>query len=376
MRWWTLKGKRVVILGATGTIGRMSVEVLSKLDEFEVVGLAAGKDVKTLLEIKSKFPLAKTSITDVSSEDVDFHGQDGIENLLSSTNPDIVIVGVSGFAGLKYALMSSKYSKRLCLANKESIITGGKFFIDSVKANGCEIIPVDSEHNAIFRLLDSEKSEVSFIYITASGGAVRDIPVENLKDVTPDVVLKHPVWKMGARITIDSSTMFNKGLEVMEAHFLFNLNPKQIRVLIHPQGKIHGMIYLKDKTVKVLMSNADMRIPITYALCYPQSTDIFEEFDPCGTYNLFDPDPKRYPALDLAYKCLEMGDGSRITYNAADEIAVQAFLEGKIGFTQIYEIVEKVIEKGWPKDLKDYDSIEQVDKEGRKVAMEMLSKWS
>ncbi len=270
--------------------------------------------------------------------------------------------------------MSSKYSKRLCLANKESIITGGKFFIDSVKANDCEIIPVDSEHNAIFRLLDSEKSEVSFIYITASGGAVRDIPTENLKDVTPDVVLKHPVWKMGARITIDSSTMFNKGLEVMEAHFLFNLNPKQIRVLIHPQGKIHGMIYLKDKTVKVLMSNADMRIPITYALCYPQSTDIFEEFDPCGTYSLFDPDLKRYPALDLAYRCLEMGDGSRIAYNAADEVAVQAFLEGKIRFTQIYEIVEKVIEKGWPKDLKDYDSIEEVDKEGRKTAMEMLSK--
>jgi len=369
-----LKDKRVVILGATGTIGRMSVNVLTRLDQFEVVGLAAGKDVKTLLEIKSKFPLAKTALTNISSEDVGFCGQDAVENLLSSTDPDIVIVGVSGFIGLKYALLSAKYSKRLCLANKESVVTGGKFFIDSVKASGCEIIPVDSEHNAIFQLMKSEKSEISFVYLTASGGAIRDIPTDDLKDVTPDRVLKHPVWNMGARITIDSSTMFNKGLEVMEAHFLFNLDPKKIRVLIHPQGKIHGMIYLKDNTVKALMSNADMRIPITYALCYPERTALFEEFDPAGTFSLFEPDPKRYPALDLAYRCLKLGDGSRIAYNAADEVAVQAFLEGKIRFTQIYDIVEKVIEKGWPKDVKDYDSIEQVDREGRIIAMEMLDR--
>lgn len=369
-----MKDKKVVILGSTGTIGRMSVDVLEKLDQFKVVGVAASKDLKTLLEIKSKFPFAKTALTNISSKSVDFCGQDAIENLLSSTSPDITIVGVSGFMGLKYALLSSKYSKRLCLANKESIVTGGKFFIDSVKSNGCEIIPVDSEHNAIFQLLDSEKSEISFIYLTASGGAVRNIPLEELKDVTSDMVLKHPVWNMGARITVDSSTMFNKGLEVMEAHFLFNVAPKKIRVLVHPQGKIHGMIYLKDKTVKAFMSNADMRIPITYALCYPERRNLFEEFDPCGTLNLFEPDLKRYPALGLAYECLELGDGSRIAYNAADEIAVQAFLEGKIKFTQIYEIVEKVIEKGWPHDLKDYDSIAQVDKEGRRIAMEMLSK--
>ncbi len=369
-----MKDKKVVILGATGTIGRMSVDVLTKLDKFQVVGLAAAKNVKNLLEIGSKFPLAKTALTDISSKEVDFCGQDAVENLLSSTSPDIVIVGVSGFVGLKYALLSSKYSKRLCLANKESIVTGGKFFIDAVKSNGCEIIPVDSEHNAIFQLIESEKSEISFVYLTASGGAVRDIPVEELKNVTPERVLKHPVWNMGARITIDSSTMFNKGLEVMEAHFLFNMEPEKIRVLVHPQGKIHGMIYLKNKTIKALMSNADMRIPITYALCYPQSVGLFEEFDPAGNFSLFDPDPKKYPALDLAYECLKLGDGSRIAYNAADEIAVQAFLEGRIKFTQIYEIVEKVIEKGWPSDLKDYDSIAQVDKEGRIIAMEMLKK--
>lgn len=363
----------MVILGATGTIGKMSIDVLKHLDGFEVVGLAAGTNEKVLLESKSDFPLAKTVLTNATSKDVDFCGTDAVEELLSLTLPDVVIVGVSGFIGLKYALLSSKYSKRLCLANKESIVTGGDFFFDAVKANGCEIIPVDSEHNAIFQLLDVEKSDIDSIYLTASGGAIRNVPIEALDAITPDKVLKHPVWRMGDRITIDSSTMFNKGLEVMEAHFLFNVVPEQIHVLVHFEGKIHGMIRLKDKTVKAFLSGADMRIPITYALCYPERKNLFDGFDLSGTFSLTLPDSKRYPALDLAYECLKAGDGARIVYNAADEIAVQGFLDGKIGFTQIYEIVEKVVEKGWPKNLRDYISIEKVDMEGRKMAMEIIN---
>jgi 1-deoxy-D-xylulose-5-phosphate reductoisomerase len=366
--------KKVVILGSTGTIGRMSIDVIKKIDGFEIVGIASGKSIDLLLKQKSELPWVKTALTLINSDDIDFCGEDAIEGLLNSTNPDIVIVGISGFVGLKYALLAAKYSKRLCLANKESIIAGGNFFFDSVKSYGCEIIPVDSEHNAVFQLLDSERSDIAAIYITASGGAIRDLPIEKLKDVTPEAVLKHPVWAMGARITVDSSSMFNKGLEIMEAHFLFNIEQEKIRVLVHPEGKIHGMISLKDGTVKALLSHADMRLPIIHALSYPERVKVLEEFEPSGIFNLFPPDHQRYPALDLAYDCLKDGDGARVAYNAADEIAVQAFLERKIGFTKIYETVSKVIDKGWPKVLNDYESIDNIDGKVRKLTLEMINK--
>ncbi|HEU24845.1 MAG: 1-deoxy-D-xylulose-5-phosphate reductoisomerase [Mesoaciditoga sp.] len=367
--------KRVVILGSTGTIGKMAADVLSKSDEFEVVGLLARKSLKAILEMSSVFPKAMTALTEEVSDKVNFTGAESVEALLESTKPDIVVVGVSGFIGLKYSILSAKYSKRLCLANKESIVTGGKFFLDTVKSYGCEIIPVDSEHNAIFQLIDSEKSKVESIYLTASGGAIRDLPVESLESVTPSQVLKHPVWNMGSRITVDSSTMFNKGLEVMEAHFLFGFPPEKINVLVHPEGKIHGIIELEDGTFKAFISKADMRIPIAYALLYPKRSCKNEKFDLFGNLNLLRPDPLKYPALELAYDCLKEGDGSRIAYNAADEVAVEYFLRGKIGFLQIYEIVKKVVEKGWEKHLNDYESIEKIDKESRKMATELLNRW-
>ncbi len=367
--------KRVVILGSTGTIGKMTIDVLSKNDEFEVVGLLARKSLKTLIEAKSIFPQAMTALTEEISDDVDFTGPESVEKLLESSKPDIVVVGVSGFIGLKYSLLSAKYSKRLCLANKESIVTGGKFFLSAVKSYGCEIIPVDSEHNAIFQLMDSERSKVESIYLTASGGAIRDIPVESIAKVTPEKVLKHPVWNMGSRITVDSSTMFNKGLEVMEAHFLFGLPPEKINVLVHPEGKVHGIIELEDGTFKAFISKADMRIPIAYALLYPKRAYKSEEFDLFGNLTFLRPDPLKYPALELAYECLKAGDGSRIAYNAADEVAVEYFLRGKIGFLQIYEIVKKVVEKGWEKHLNDYESIERTDRESRILATELLNRW-
>lgn len=366
--------KKAVILGATGTIGRMSAEVLSKLDEFQVVGLVARRNLQMLLEIKSRFPMAMTALTEENSKDVDFSGQESIEELLDSTKPDLVVVGVSGFVGLKYSILAAKYSKRLCLANKESIVTGGKFFVNTVRSYGCEIIPVDSEHNAIFQLIDAERSKVESVYLTASGGVVRDLPLESLDSLTPDKVLKHPVWNMGARITVDSSTMFNKGLEVMEAHFLFDFPPEKIHVLVHPEGKIHGIVRLEDNTFKAFISKADMRIPITYALLYPKRIFSDEEFGLTGDLTLSEPDSLKYPALALAYECLKSGDGARIAYNAADEVAVEYFLERKIGFSQIYKIVEKVVEKGWKANLNDYKSIEQIDKESRILAMELLNK--
>ncbi len=366
--------KKVVILGSTGTIGGMAIDVLKKLEDFEVVGLTANKNIDLLLKEKIDFPEVRLALTGNTLKKVDFSGEDAIEKLLSATKPDIVVIGVSGFIGLKYALLAAKYSKRLCLANKESIVAGGTFFMNSVKALGCEIIPVDSEHNAIFQLLNTENSHVDSIYLTASGGAVRDLPIESLSSVTPESVLKHPVWRMGARITVDSSTMFNKGLEVMEAHFLFDFEIEKIHVFIHPEGKIHGLVRLEDGSVKALFSHADMRLPIAYALLYPGRMKLFEEFEPSGKFTMIDPDLKKYPALSLAYACLKDGDGARVVYNAADEVAVQAFLDRKIGFTKIYEIVEKILKKGWPSDLKDYHSIEAVDLEARQLTSEMIDR--
>jgi 1-deoxy-D-xylulose-5-phosphate reductoisomerase len=369
---------RIVVLGATGTIGKMSLDVIEKLEKFELVGIQANVSKDELLKIKVRFPDAKTALTglnETNDDEVDFYGKDAVERLLASTRPEQVIVGVSGFMGLKYGLIASKYAKRLCLANKESIVAGGNFFLKEVEKNGCEILPVDSEHSAVYQLLDGEKSKVKKIILTASGGALRDLPIEMLKDVTPKKVLKHPVWKMGARITVDSATMFNKGLEVMEAHFLFHFKANDIEVMVHPQGKIHAMIELEDGTFKMHVSRADMRMPISYAMNYPQRVDIFEPFSPIGNIELFEVDNKRYPALKLAYEVLEDGDGARTVYNAADEVAVAAFLSEKIRFTQIYEVVNAVLQKEWPKRLNNYDEIENVDKTAREVAKEMIKRW-
>ncbi len=340
---------------------------------FEVVGMSANKNFETLLKTKKDFPSALTALTGIKNEEVNFYGKDSIEKLLESTQPDQVIVGIAGFAGLKYALSAARYSKRLCLANKESIVAGGKFFIESVKKSECEIIPVDSEHNAVFQLLDGEKSRVDSIILTASGGAVRNVPLRGLRDVSPQMVLKHPIWNMGARITVDSATMFNKGLEIMEARFLFDFPIEKIKAVLHPQGKIHAMIELEDGTFKMHASKADMRIPISYALNYPKRIKLFDDFTPFGNVTFEKPDFKRYPALKLSYEALKDGDGARVVYNAADEVAVDAFLKKQIRFTDIYEIVLKVLQKKWPKTLKNYEDIEEVDKKSRILAEEMVN---
>lgn len=369
-----IQSKKIVVLGATGTIGKMTLDVLKRSEEFEVVGISAHKSAKLLLKEKAEFPGALTALTGDRAEDIDFCGDHAIEALMEKTHPEQVVVGIAGFAGLKHAITAAKYSNRLCLANKESIVAGGDFFLKSVKDSNCEIIPVDSEHNAVFQLIDGEKSPVESIFITASGGAVRDVPVENLKDVTPEMVLKHPIWNMGARITVDSATMFNKGLEIMEAHFLFGFPANKIVAVLHPQGKVHGMIRLNDGTVKMLASRADMRLPIAYACHYPKRTESFEDFSPFGELTFERPDLTRYPALKLAYECLNEGDGARVVYNAADEIAVEAFLKKKIYFTDIYRIVEKVLENNWPKILNDYESIEAVDAKARRLARKMVKR--
>lgn len=369
-----IQPKKIVVLGATGTIGRKALDVLKGLKSFKIVGISAHKNAKLLLKEKAEFPDAFTALTGDRVEGIDFCGEHAIEFLMEKTLPDQVIVGIAGFAGLKHAITAARYSKRLCLANKESIVAGGSFFLKNVKDSNCEIIPVDSEHNAIFQLIDGERSRVKSIFLTASGGAVRDVPVEKLEDVTPKMVLNHPVWNMGARITVDSATMFNKGLEVMEAHFLFGFSSNRIIVVLHPQGRVHGMIKLNDGTIKMLASKADMRLPIAYALHYPKRVEGFEEFMPFGEFTFEKPDLLRYPALNLAYECLKEGDGARVVYNAADEIAVEAFLKEKIRFTRIYKIVEKVLENEWPKNLDNYESIEAVDVMARRLAKEMVKR--
>ncbi len=365
--------KRVVVLGATGTIGKFAVEVIERLEGFELVGISAHTSLQELLKLKKKVPSVKTALTGFKSEKVDYSGKSAVESLMKAVKPDEVIIGISGFSGLKHALTSCKYSKRLCIANKEAIVTGGNFFLEEVKKHSCELIPVDSEHSGIFQLLDREdRDEVEKIMLTASGGALREIPISELPSVTPEMVLKHPVWKMGARITVDSSTMFNKGLEIMEASFLFNFKGERIGVLIHPQGKVHAMIELRDGTLKFQFSESDMRLPIAYAMTYPERVKIFDTLLPDGNMNFYEPDFERYPALKLAYEVLTSGDGARVVYNAADEIAVEAFLDGKLKFTQIYETVYKVLQKEWPKALNSYEEIEAVDRQARRVTREMV----
>ncbi len=366
--------KKVAVLGATGTIGSFSLDVLKRMKEFKVVGVSAHKNLKKILDVKKRFPSVKTALTGFKNDDVNFSGENAIKELLESIKPDYVIVGVSGFSGLKHALTACKYSKRLCLANKECVVAGGTFFFSEVKKRSCEVIPVDSEHNGLFQLLEHVKKEdVKSVTLTASGGALKQVPIDEFPNVTPKMVLNHPVWRMGNRITVDSSTMFNKGLEVMEASFLFDFNEEKIDVLVHPQGKVHAMITLKDGTSMLHFSESDMRIPIAYALNYPRRVGLFNELIPNEKLEFHKPDFRRYPALKLAYQVLKAGDGYRVVYNAADEVAVQAFLNGRLKFTQIYETVYKVLQKNWPKKLNSYDEIEAVDIKARRITKEMIS---
>jgi len=349
--------KRIAILGSTGSVGTQTLSVIDEQQEFlSAEVLTAYNNAELLIEQAVKYlpnvvvignSKYYTKVSNaLSNYDIKVYaGEDAICQIMEMDTIDMVLMGIVGFGALKPILAALGNKKKIALANKESLVVAGEIISKAAIDNNTQIIPVDSEHSAIFQCLMGEfDNPIEKIVLTASGGPFRDKDISYLKNVTPTEALNHPNWKMGKRVSIDSATLMNKGLEAIEAHWLFNIPPANIEIIIHPQSVIHSLVYFTDKSVKTLLSFPDMRIPIQFALSYPQRLpSSFPDLDllKINTLNFERPDVKKFRNLALAFKAMEIGGNMPCILNAANDVAVSAFLNEKIGFQQIADVIEK-----------------------------------
>ncbi len=382
--------RNLTILGSTGSIGQQAIEVIKRFpNKFRVIGLSARKNISLLAKQIRELKPRKVVVTDLSlAKELKrfsllprlevLSGEEGLVALSSWDKNDIVLNALVGAVGLDSTLAVIEKGKRLALANKESLVSGGELVIRYLKKSQAEMIPIDSEHSALFQcLLGEKKEEISRLIITGSGGPFRGKKLSQLKDVSVEEALAHPRWKMGKKITIDSATLMNKGLEVIEAHFLFGLNYEQIKVVIHPQSIIHSMIEFKDGSVKAHLGPTDMRIPIQYALTYPEREDAPVPFLNLPGLNLTfeEPDLENFPCLAYALEAARKGDTFPAVLNASNEIAVYAFLEGKIPFTGISKVICDTLEKHNPLKIKGLAEVKEADRWARKEAIKIVNRW-
>ncbi|KZK74996.1 MAG: 1-deoxy-D-xylulose-5-phosphate reductoisomerase [Pelodictyon luteolum] len=361
------------ILGSTGSIGLSTLDVIRQHpDRFKIVGLAEGHDVNMLAEQIREFNPAIVSVRDAESAEqlktllgADqpeiCHGIEGAGTVASAEGADMVVSAIVGAAGLTPTVKAIKAGKDIALANKETLVVAGQLVSDLVKKHNVTLLPVDSEHSAIFQSLQGHRQEdVERIILTASGGPFRNSSFADMEKAGPEQALKHPQWSMGAKITIDSASMMNKGLEVIEAHWLFNMPAEKIGVVVHPQSIIHSMVEYVDGCVIAQLGAPDMRAPIAYALSWPERCESgIKKLDlaTIGTLTFEEPDMDRFPALRLAFEALKAGRTYPAVLNAANEVAVAAFLNRKIGFTAIAETVDKTMqahEAYTPVELEEY----------------------
>lgn len=352
--------KRVAILGSTGSIGTQALEVIYQHpDKLKATVLTAGNNYELLIKQAKTFLPEYVVIHDSHYEKVKealnnlpvqvISGEKSLTDIVSLESIDIVLTALVGFAGLEPTINAIKHKKNIALANKETLVVAGELITQLCKEYNVQLLPVDSEHSAIFQCLTGEPSDtVEKIYLTASGGPFRGKKRQDLQNITPKQALKHPNWSMGAKITIDSATLMNKGLEVIEAKWLFCLAPEQIEVIVHPQSIIHSMVQFTDGSIKAQMGLPDMKLPIQYALSYPQRwQNDFPRFNflnyPNLTFEL--PDTQTFTCLSLAIQAMKEGGTLPCVLNAANEIVVQAFLQEKIGFLEIPEYITRAMEK-------------------------------
>ncbi|WP_028043775.1 1-deoxy-D-xylulose-5-phosphate reductoisomerase [Candidatus Stoquefichus massiliensis] len=350
--------KKITVLGVTGSIGTQTIDVVKNhSDEFEIVAMSAGRNIQLLEEIMQSMNVKHICVQNKEDKeylegkypDCQFYdGQDGLIAIATLTEVDIVLNAIVGFAGLLPTMEAIKAHKDIALANKETLVVAGHLIIPLVKEYGVALLPVDSEHSAIFQSMNGEHhGDIAKIILTASGGSFRDKSRDELKDVTVEQALKHPNWSMGAKITIDSATLFNKGLEVMEAKWLFDVDYDDIDVLIHPESIIHSMVEYQDTSVIAQLGTPDMRLPIQYALTYPYRQPLIGgkrlSLADIGSLHFYRPDFKRYHALELAYEAGRMGGSMPCVLNGANEQANALFLERKIHFLDIERLVEEAM---------------------------------
>jgi len=378
--------KRVLILGSTGSIGTSALTVARQIPErMEIVGLAAGTRVEDLDAQAREFGVTDLCLADESrlgelagpGRRV-FGGASGLVELVEATKPDLVLVAIVGVAGLRPTLKAIELGCDIAVASKEILVMAGEVVMEAARAKGVNILPVDSEHNAIFQCLEGHQGssdEVSRLIITASGGPFRTWPAERLKDVRLEDALKHPTWEMGAKITIDSASLFNKGLEMIEARWLFDIPMSKVDVVVHPQSIVHSMVEFVDGSVLAQLSTTDMCFPIQYAVVWPER--LRNELKPLDFPALakleFEaPREDDFPALRLAREAGEKGGTLPAVLNAANEIANEAFRNRKLGFCRIWDVVEKTMNKVDHIDSQALDVVVNADLEARRVAQEFL----
>lgn len=376
--------KRVILLGSSGSIGQSACKVARALpDEMKLVGLAVQRSTDALLAQVAEFKPAAVAVADAGAAEATrsgipsgmrfYQGNEGLVRLVEETEADMLLVAIVGTAGLAPALAGVARGMDLAVASKEILVMAGEAVTQAAARHGRRILPVDSEHNAIFQCLqDTPEKEVRRLLVTASGGPFRKTPAEELKHVTVEQALKHPTWQMGRKITIDSSTLFNKGLEVIEAHWLFGIDFDRIEVVVHPQSIVHSMVEFVDHSILAQLSHSDMCFPIQYAVTYPRRLGNPLkpiDFAALGQLTFEAPDTRRFPALNLAYQAGRTGGTLPAVFNAANEVAVECFLSGNSSFPAIWETVEAVMEAHESVASPSLDAIVQADRWAREQAL-------
>jgi len=380
--------KRLAVLGSTGSIGVNTLDIAGKFgNEFEVMALSAGTNIRLLREQIERFEpkvvsvlnetLAKALKRKISPKKPEvLFGVEGLIQIASLPEIDLVVSALVGAAGLIPTISAIKAKKSIALANKESLVMAGKIIVEEARKNGVTILPIDSEHSAIFQTLAGRsKNEIKRIILTASGGPFLNLPYEKMKEVTSKEALHHPTWDMGRKVSIDSASLMNKGLEVIEARWLFGISVEKIAVQIHPQSVVHSMIEYIDGSIVAQMGITDMRIPISYALSYPKRLRL--DLPPLNLYHMdgltfLPPDIERFPCLRLAYRSMEIGETMPAVLNAANEVAVNSFLEETIKFTDIPSVVEKVMEYHQVKPLVTLDDALRADQWARERTKKLI----
>ena len=379
--------KEILILGSSGSIGVNTLKVIHEFpDKFIVTGLTVNTSIDILEKQINEFKPKQVVVTDTSkAEELRkrignvcevISGKDGLVEIAKNSNYDIMVTALVGFTGLAPTIEGIKRKKRIALANKETLVVAGELITKMINEYGAELLPVDSEHSAIFQcLVGEERDYINKLILTASGGPFLNLDKQSLQSVTVDQALNHPNWKMGSKITIDSATMMNKGLEIIEAHWLFGLAHNKIDVVVHPQSIIHSMVEFVDGSIKAQLSLPDMKLPIQYALSYPErfeSSFVDTKLSSLRELTFFEPDYEKFECLELAFQVMSTGGTTPCILNAANEVAVDKFLNGKISFTDIPVLIKSTLDKIENHRSPDMETIFDCDRQTREYAVNLL----
>ena len=392
--------QKVSILGATGSIGKSTLDVLLKHPElFSVYALTANNNIEVLLQMArlcspeyvviadpTQFKQAKKLFSDGQLTCEVLAGHEALAQVASASEVDVVMAAIVGAAGLMSTLAAVEAGKKVLLANKESLVMSGDLFIQTANRYNAQILPIDSEHNAIFQCLPTEfkygdlsSSGISKVLLTGSGGPFLTTPLNELHHVTPDQACAHPNWDMGRKISVDSATMMNKGLEFIEARWLFGLKASDIQIVLHPQSIIHSMVQYIDGSVLAQMGNPNMRTPIAHALAFPERIESGVpplDFNQLASFTFTEPETERYPNLALAIQASSAGQYATTTINAANEVAVEAFLQGQISFMQIAQVNDECLQQTSSHSLKTIEAVLESDKSARRLSINIIEKLS